>query len=754
MPLHAHAQVKKSSLTEVVNGVEFYIHFVKSGQSWQDVTQTYLISEKEVKSYNKHIHGELKANMIVKIPVDVQGEPVEDFSDMVVEVKTETVAVSQVKSNDLSATSGIHIVQPKETLYFISKLYNTSVDHLKELNSGLTTAINVGQQIRIRDEVKADPVVAENVLAVEPKPEEKANHTVAEGETLYSLSHKYDISIDEIKKYNPQLKEGLKLGQALYIPEKVYPEFTKIESASNLKDTVHTFIYHRVRKKETMFSLSKKYDVTMGDIYLNNPFLKSEGLETGMRVRIPVVLDVEKQIYQVVIDRKVRDSALFIYEFIVDKRRMYADEVAERFGISEDEILNINPWIKSRLKRRQVVDIPFAIIPDKVEEVEVVEDVAEPVEEVYTGPCSNEDTERVFNVALMVPLFAGSIHELDTNMLAMEGKAFKGFNFIQFYEGALIAADSLQQLGMNLKLHVFDVDNNPEKATALLGPELQQMDLIIGPVYNSAFNIIADYASRYGIKVVNPLSQRESIVDNFNNVFKVKVPDMASMELLARHIALNKIHDSTNIVILRHNKYQNRDRSIFLLNRIQELTEQNVFIDTSVYLEDDFDGFMDKTFPWNENLVINVSDDQVFVVDVMRQMHEFCDSIPYVLYGMPSWSGFNFESQYLLDLKVHVYEDEYIDYESETVKYFLWKFRKQFGTEALASRYAFAGYDITLYFLNALYRLGPDFENCLQYNTIQTLETRFDFRKKESGSFENQRAVGYKYEDYKKVRIQ
>ncbi|MBI9034900.1 MAG: LysM peptidoglycan-binding domain-containing protein [Bacteroidales bacterium] len=749
MPLQAKAQIKKSTLTEVVNGNEFYIHFVKSGQQWTDLTTAYRISLEDIKKYNKHIAGELQSNMIVKVPVTYSPVPTTEVNEVSVDKK---MILPEPVSDPSFSSSEFHVVKPKETLYFISKLYGTKTAQLLEWNPGLSIDIKEGQQIRICEQ--QDKIEPEQTNIPAEETAFKSNHTVVKGETLYSLSKQYEISIERIRALNPQIEEGLKLGQQLYFPEKIIPEFIALETQANIKDTIHVFIYHRVQKKETMYSLSKAYDVSMGDIFVNNPFVKSEGLEVGMRIRIPVILDVEKQSFQVVTNGKVRDSAIYIYGYVVENRRRYVDEIADRFRVSEDEILNLNSWIRGKIKRRQVVKIPFLVIPDVVEDtVQLVDEELIETEEIYTGPCGNTNPQKVFHVALMVPLFADQIHQLDTNMLAMEGANFRGFNFIQFYEGALIAADSLQKLGMNLKLHIFDVDNDVAKTTALLGPDLQIMDLIIGPIYNRSFSIISNYAAQYNIKVVNPLSKRESVVESHSNVFKVQIPLAANLELMARYIAVNKIHDSTNIIILRHNKYQNQDRSAFLMNRIQELTEQSVFIDTSVYLVDEFDGFLNKTYPWSENLIINVSDDQVFVVDVMRQIHEYSDSIPYVLFGMPSWKDINFESQYLLDLKVHIFENEFIDYESESVKYFLWKFRKEYGTEALASHYAFSGYDVTLFFLNALYRFGTDFENCLPHNNIETLEMQFDFRRLESGSFENNHAIGYKYQNYRKVRI-
>src|SRR5690554_548538 len=75
-------------------------------------------------------------------------------------------------------------------------------------------------------------------------------HAVEAGNTLYGLHKKYNVAIDEIIKANPSAKEGLQMGQKLYIP---------VKAAEPQKQDL-TFTLHKVKRKETLYGISRQYD--------------------------------------------------------------------------------------------------------------------------------------------------------------------------------------------------------------------------------------------------------------------------------------------------------------------------------------------------------------------------------------------------------------------------------------------------------------------------------------------------------------
>ena len=106
-------------------------------------------------------------------------------------------------------------------------------------------------------------------------------HTVAAGETVYSISNKYDISQETLLKLNPEAKEGLQVNAKLVIPMSLE------QSESSVKKVV-SFNSHKVQKKETLYSLSKQYGVSVEDIKKYNKQLYSKELQNGETIQIPV----------------------------------------------------------------------------------------------------------------------------------------------------------------------------------------------------------------------------------------------------------------------------------------------------------------------------------------------------------------------------------------------------------------------------------------------------------------------------------
>jgi len=125
-------------------------------------------------------------------------------------------------------------------------------------------------------------------------------HIVKKGETLFSLSNVYGVTQKEIATENPEIFLGLQIGQALKIPAK------DLEEDEN-KILSTDFIYHRVKRKQTVYSLSKKYNVTQADIFACNPGSRY-GINENQIIKIPKSKEVVDAIQQFMVDKTVTDT--------------------------------------------------------------------------------------------------------------------------------------------------------------------------------------------------------------------------------------------------------------------------------------------------------------------------------------------------------------------------------------------------------------------------------------------------------------
>lgn len=199
----------------------------------------------------------------------------------------------------------LHKVEPKETLYSLSRKYNVSVDEIKAANVG-NTELKVGQTIFIPS--KLTSVSSGNIATGST-----IKHKVDAKETLYSISRKYDISLEELKKANPGVNE-LKVGQELTIPVKGKSAVANNseEKTTNIPDT------YVVQPKETYYSISRKFGVSVPDLQKFNPGVKElqVGQEINLKEKAPVNTDatnievtVEEQPTRLTVEKKPAQPA-------------------------------------------------------------------------------------------------------------------------------------------------------------------------------------------------------------------------------------------------------------------------------------------------------------------------------------------------------------------------------------------------------------------------------------------------------------
>jgi LysM repeat protein len=178
------------------------------------------------------------------------------------------------------ATSGkavLHVVGEKETLFGIAKKYNISVADLETWNKAtLQNGLKKGQEIFVSKPSAADlksvPTAFEIPIAVS----NATTHLVEAKETKYGIATKYGLTVTELEQLNPQIVGGLNVGQTVVLKPGV-----QVKKTTNV-----TLIDYEVQPKETLYSLSKKFDIAQADLITLNPDLQ-DGLKIGMILKVP-----------------------------------------------------------------------------------------------------------------------------------------------------------------------------------------------------------------------------------------------------------------------------------------------------------------------------------------------------------------------------------------------------------------------------------------------------------------------------------
>ncbi|NRS90395.1 cell wall-associated NlpC family hydrolase [Flavobacterium sp. 7E] len=197
--------------------------------------------------------------------------------------------------------------------------------------------------------------------------EKYTEHTVAKGETISKIAQQYKVKSSAIYALNPESRKGIKYKGILLIPIKAGKSKSTVATVSNTK-------IHTAYPKETLYSIAKKYSITVDELYAVNPSLKKSGLKNGQKIQIPVttsntalisnektqqapeLVSVENSVPQEI--TPTHNTTGTIVREILPNETKYA--IAKEYGISVADIDSANPILETEaLKIGQKIIIPI-----------------------------------------------------------------------------------------------------------------------------------------------------------------------------------------------------------------------------------------------------------------------------------------------------------------------------------------------------------------------------------------------------------
>jgi len=453
------------------------------------------------------------------------------------------------------------------------------------------------------------------------------------------------------------------------------------------------FFEHQVKKGQTLYSISKAYNITMDEVIDTNPEIKN-GLKANQILLIPIHEPVIPAELPLLIEPAVMDPP-----------------VVEEFVTLLEDTLNSLPGELS-------AQFPCGM-----------------------GPDSKKD---VYNVALMIHLFLNEADSINTNgPTQKEIDRYNSLKYIQFYEGFLIAVDSLRKTGLTINLYVYSLETNLNATYALLKkPEMAQMDLIIGMLFNRNFEIVASWARDRQIPVVSPISERESQVEGNPMVIKLRPSYNSEGIALAEYLANN--YRSTHTLLIRSWEEEGKKMADQIYANCKAIG-----LDIVAVSQDDLIGKLNRGV---ENAVVVVSQQKSFVMNVLSQLNADTNGYQFTVFGLPRWDQFDgIDYQYLEKAGAHIFVPSWIDYTDPAVKRIVTLFRDKYKTEP--ESLAFQGYDVAWYFLNALKHYGAGFNHCLTEISIRPLQTNYKFRRVNGNGWENHHWELFRYDNYTRTPL-
>ena len=224
-----------------------------------------------------------------------------------------------------------HKVKKKETLYGLARTYNINVDQILEFNP-LVKKIGLKKKMQLK--IPVYPIVEVPKAVALKQGLEK--YLVQPKETKWRLAYRYGVTIQELEALNPQIVEGLKIGQEIVIPTRL---------ASETKALEEEFNYYKVKPKEGFYRIEKKLGVSQSDLIILNPSLTTTGLQQGMILKIPLQKTGNLKVEDDLLIEKVRlEDSLLINTYL----QIAAFLPFKTAAIEFDSIEKTNKLLKER----------------------------------------------------------------------------------------------------------------------------------------------------------------------------------------------------------------------------------------------------------------------------------------------------------------------------------------------------------------------------------------------------------------------
>lgn len=669
VPLQSMAQKEV-----VIDGVKYVQHTVTKSETVFSLCQKYKVTQKEIMQANPGLTAILQSGAVVKIPVGKVAA---------VNPVPETPKPVSVQTQQSEEENYYHKVGKNQTIFTIAKQYGITANDLIRFNPELTNGVVVGQilKIPVNTAGSAGQSGAESIN-VANTPEDLSGftiHPVVSGETLYSLEQRYGLSHDEMLKNNQALQNGLKAGMKLRIPvgQTAHPREVTAETGQAFKK-------YQVEKGETLFSMAARFGVEVSDLKKANPSLLSRSLESGETILIP-----QRQ--------EMKNKA-------IEETAVAAASVGEPV-VSGD----CRPVSGKNLQKYKVGFLLPLNLPNENR------GIAGPDKSMLLSKISL-NTQVISTPADTTAVVGGINIDAKT-----EG-------FLEFYEGALLAIDSLRQLGMNVELQVFDAGNASSINSLLNMDEFRELNLIVGPVYPELQETVASFAAKNRIPMVSPLAATGNFEQNNPWYFKVNPGREYQIEQTVAYIA-GEFADKNFILLEMGGISNSQEAKIGELSkgRLAGKPGKNLFHEYSFQKQgvNNLKPLLDET---GENVFIIPTDNEAQVSVAVTNLTALAENYKVVLMGTPNLIKLkSIQTENYHKIRLRYLSPYFVDYNKPLVKRFVGLYRDTFSGEP--TQFSFQGFDVSYYFLSAMFRYGKDFRQCLPDYPMELTQNTFHFRK-------------------------
>jgi LysM repeat protein len=535
-----------------------------------------------------------------------------------------------------------------------------------------------------------------------------------------------------------------------YVPVPVTVTREKVRQNGKL------YYSHVVLERQTLYSISKAYQVSVEEIYAANPTLRQTGLQKNAILLIPVKDGVNPQTAEEGTTAAGNEPAPSGNEVAAGTEKQQAATPADlpdgtyqeytvrwfdtlygisrRFGVSVEEIMAANGLTSTSLRTGQVLRIPEkAAEPQETPETaggedgkkgpldtvkdiiqDIKEEIDEKIEEYTFQPKPNVEA------ALLLP-FNASGNPSDM--------------YMDFYAGVLMGIRDLESAGTSVKLHVHDV------ATGVI-PSQEQLavnDFVLGPVSSKDLETVLQRSGGL-VPVISPLEQKAAdLLGSYVNLVQAPSSARAQYTDLAEWVVSEKAWEDRLVVLTEKDMDNAAGQALIEAMQLRggSYSTFTYSLREGTSVPTRIQEYLAKN---RTNRILVASDRQPFLNDVIRNVGILLgQGYDIVLYSPSKIRTYDIDSSHFHEAQLHLSSAYFVDYDDPRVRQFILSFRALYNTEP--SQFAFQGYDTITHFAQLVSRYGTHWMRMLENGTEKGLHTDFRFRDRQN---EASRRVIYK----------
>lgn len=520
------------------------------------------------------------------------------------------------------------------------------------------------------------------------------SYTVKKGETLYSIAATHNTTVDEIYKLNPESKKGINAGEQLLIKQVKTPS---------------RYSSHKIEAKETMYSVSKMYNISVEDLKEANPSLGEDTFNIGRTIRIPVFGNTT-QVTNETVERTTGTNKETKYK-VKKGETLYS--IGRAYNVSVEDLLDANPDLKNGGLREGIsVNIPTKQERSK----QIVSTANTSATKIETPYASKGETVRV---GVLLPF-------LDDKGSVQKEK------LTEYYEGFLLAVKELKSKGLNAEIYTFDIgtERDTKKLESLLGTnEMKNLHLIIGGVSKQQIDVLTRFSKKTGIKYAIPFGSSKEIAST-PTLFQMTTPHSS---LYPEIISTFRKEFSNYNVIFISEAGSNNDKSDFTEELKKELTRASIqfkTIGSSGNLLTDISSALSTS---KKNILIPTSSSEATLKRILNATSSISEN-SFTLFGYPEWQTYTQQTSGLQKHEAHIYSIFFLDEQQSAVQNFANEYKRWYNKDLINSypKYGYLGYDTGLYFLTALRKNGSHFDQNISDIHVPTLQSAIYFKQQVS----------------------